>query len=113
MEFSATVRVPEADEDWSDIAKYSWEAFVQSPLNQYYAETDLAFGWMACDAIDRAYKAGSAMLIQSAESMMRSALFNEADRRRVRIEITRKEPDKNPAVESNVTAFRERRQKSS
>lgn len=109
IEVGGPVRVPEPDPDWHPIALYAWEAFVGSPLNIYYTETDLAFGWMACDAIDSAYLSKSAMKIQAAESMMRNALFNESDRRRVKIELTRKEPEENPTVEKNVADFRARR----
>jgi hypothetical protein len=103
------VRIPEPDEDWHPIALFAWEAFKASPLNIYYTETDMAFGWMTCDAIDAAYLSKSAMKIQAAESMMRNGLFNEADRRRIRIEVTRQEPETNPTVDKNVTDFRARR----
>lgn len=111
IEVGGPVRVPEQDPDWHPIAVYAWEAFLASPLNIYFTETDLAFGWMACDAIDAAYLSKSAMKIQAAESMMRNALFNEADRRRVKIEITREEPKQDPTVVKNVSDFRDRRRK--
>ena len=49
------------------------------------------------------------MKIAAAESLMRNALFNEADRRRVRIEVTRKPPAPDQTVEDNVAQFRNRR----
>lgn len=110
IEVGGPVRIPEPDEDWHPIALYAWEAFKSSPLNIYYTETDLAYGWMTCDAIDAAYLSKSAMKIAAAESMMRNGLFNEADRRRVKIEITRAEPETNPVVDKNVADFRARRQ---
>lgn len=109
IQVGGPVRVPEPDEDWHMIALYAWNAFISSPLSVYYTETDLAFGWMACDAIDAAYLSKSAMKIAAAESMMRNALFNEAERRKVKIEITREEPVKDPKVTQNVEDFRARR----
>lgn len=109
IEVGGPVRVPEPDPDWCPIALYSWEAYVSSPLNIYFTESDLAFGWMACHAIHEAYKTGAAMKIAAAESFMRSALFNESDRRRASIEITRQEPETNPTVDKNVADFRDRR----
>ena len=104
-----TLRYPDPDPDWSEIAQFAWRAFVDSPLNQFYTETDIAFGWMTANAIHRAVEDGSAMKIQAAESMMKSALFNEADRRRVRIEVTRKEPEQNPTAQKNKDELAKRR----
>lgn len=112
IEVGGPVRVPEPDEDWHPIALFAWEAFKSSPLNIYYTETDLAYGWMTCDAIDAAYLSKSAMKITAAESMMRNGLFNEADRRKVKIEITRSAPETNPVVDQNVADFRARRRAS-
>lgn len=109
IQVGGPVRVPEPDEDWHPIAVYAWQAFLASPLSVYYTETDIAFGWMTCDAIDAAYLSKAAMKIAAAESMMRNALFNESERRRVKIEITREEPIKDPTVTKNVTDFRSRR----
>lgn len=110
IEVGGLVRVPDPDPEWCPIALYAWEAYTSSPLNVYFTESDLAFGWMACHAVHEAYKTGAAMKIQAAESFMRNALFNEADRRRASIEITRQEPESNPAVDKNVADFRARRQ---
>lgn len=109
IEAEAPTEIPEPDPDWCPIAKYAWNAYVNSPLNIYFTESDLAFGWMTCHAIHEAYKSGAAMKLAAAESMMRSALFNESDRRRVKIELTQKEAPSNPTVDKNVAEFRERR----
>lgn len=103
------LRWPEPDEDWHPIALYAWQAFKDSPMNVYYTETDIAFGWMACDAVDAAYLSKAAMKISAAESLMKAALFNEQARRQVKIEIARKEPETNPTVDKNVADFRARR----
>ncbi len=109
IEIGGPVRIPEPDPNWCPIALYAWEAFKTSPLNIYYTETDLAFGWMACHSIHEAYESGAAMKLQAAESFMRNGLFNESDRRRVKIELTQKEPESNPVVDKNVADFRARR----
>lgn len=109
IEVGGPVRVPEPGEHWCDIARYAWEAYVSSPLNIYFTETDLTFGWVTCEAIHNAVRDGSAMKVAAAESMMRNALFNEAERRRVRIEIARAEPEPDAVAEKNVADFRARR----
>lgn len=110
FEIEGELRIPEPDPDWSPIAVYSWESLLTSPASVFYTETDLAYGWMTCAAIDQAYLSGAAMKIGAADSMMRRALFNEADRRLANIEITRKVPEANPTVEDNIAEFRKRRQ---
>ena len=109
VEIGGPVRIPEPDPSWCPIALYAWDAYKSSPLNIYYTETDIAYGWMTCHAIHEAYDSGSAMKLQAMESLMRNGLFNEADRRRVKIEVTRAEPETNPAVDKNVADFRARR----
>lgn len=102
--------VPEPDKRWSSIALYCWHAYLRSPVKKYFTETDYAFGWMACDAVDQAYKTGTATRINAAEQFMRSALFNESDRRRARVEITRKaEPKQETQADKNVSDFNARR----
>lgn len=112
VELGGPVRIPDADPDWSPIAVFAWEAYIASPVNIYYTETDIAYGWMTCDAINTAYKDKSAMKVAAMESLMRNGLFNEADRRRVKIEVTQKEPVSNPVVDKNVSEFRARRRAS-
>lgn len=106
------LRPPRANPEWLPIAKAAYKAFVDSPLNEFYAQTDLIYGWMAAQAIHEAVLHPTATRTLAAESMMRSAMFNEGDRRRVRIEITRKEPETNPVTESNVSDFMSRRRSS-
>ncbi len=115
VEFEATIRLPAQNPEWSPIAKYAWKGVKNSPLRKYWTETDYAFAWAACDALDVAVKRKNATLIAAAESMMRSAMFNESDRRRARIELTRKsntEGNKSPAVAKNVADFNARRRAS-
>jgi len=112
IEFSGELRVPNPDPDWCEIAKYLWDGVLQSPLRKYWTETDYGFAWVACDAVHHAVKSGKAMSIAAAESMMRNALFNESDRRRARIELTRKGSNTesgDPQVRQNVAEFRSRR----
>lgn len=113
IEFEKELKVLPPNPAWEDIATFAYEAFLDSPLNQYYAQTDIAFGWMAAQAIHEAIVRPSSTKTMAAESMMKTAMFSESDRRRVRIEITRKEPDKNPVADKNVTDFQARRQQRS
>lgn len=108
--FEATLVPPEPNPAWVPIAQSAYQAFLDSPLSAYYAQTDLVYGWMSAEAIHQAVVKPSPTKTLAAESMMRSALFNEADRRRIRIELTRKEPEVDPVVKDNVAQFRQRRQ---
>lgn len=101
--------VPEPSEFWHPVARYAYEGWLKSPVRQFATETDVAFAWAACEALDGAIQTGAAMKIQAAESMMRNALFTEQARRNARIEITRKAPEPDAQVENNVAEFRKRR----
>lgn len=107
--FEAELTPPPAGEHWAPIAHYAWEAYLSSPVLQFCTETDLAFAWAACDALHRAVTKGSAMMVSAAESMMKAAMFTEQARRTARIEITRKAPEPDQAVEDNIAQFRQRR----
>lgn len=110
IQFERQLVPPEPNPAWQPIAMYAWISFLESPLNEYYTETDLTYGWMTCEAIDTAIKSGmSAMRVQAADSMMKSALFNEDARRRVRIELVRKEPEPNQDAQKNRDDLEARR----
>lgn len=109
IEFSADLTYPDPNPEWSSIALYAWNAYKNSPGSLYYSETDIAFGWITCEAIHVAVRDGSAMKVAAADSMMRAALFNEADRRKARIEYTRKPTEPNPEADANIAEYRARR----
>ena len=109
IEYQADLVPPPAADYWVPIARYAWDAYLKHPASGFFTESDLAFGWVTCDAVHHAVKDGSAMKISAAESLMKAALFNEADRRRVHIEVTRKPPAPDKAVEDNVSEFRRRK----
>lgn len=109
IESPAELRPLDPNPEWCEVAEYAYRAFLDSPLNQFYTETDIAFGWMTANAIHVAHKDGSAMKISAAESMMRAALFSESDRRRVRIEVTRQKPVENTAAVQHKNELEERR----
>lgn len=110
IEFEADLTVPEANPEWCYIAVQAWDTVVNHPARDFFADSDLIYGWMTCQAIHEAFVSGAAMKITAADSMMRAGLFNEADRRRAQIEITRKAPAANPTVEDNIAQFRKRRE---
>lgn len=109
LESESDLRMIDPNPKWCEIAKYAYQAYLDSPLNQFYTETDIAFGWMTANAIHEAVSRGSAMAVTAAESMMKAALFNEADRRRVRMEVTRKQPEADPTAQNNKNELDERR----
>jgi hypothetical protein len=109
IEFVADLTIPEPGPDWAPITLYAWQAYLNSPGSIYYSETDITYGWITCEAINVAVRDGSAMKMAAADSMMRAALFNEADRRKARIEYTRKPVEPNPEADANIAEYRARR----
>lgn len=109
IEVTSDLNIPEPNPYWSYIANYAWQSYLSSPGAIYYSDTDLTYGWVTCEAIDAAFLSGAAMKIAAADSMMRAGLFNEADRRKARIEYTRKPVEPNPEADANIAEFRARR----
>jgi hypothetical protein len=101
--------LPDPNPTWVPIALYAWESYLTSPIKAFLTATDYAFAWAACDALDTAVKRGTATSWQAAETLMRSALFNEAERRKARIEVTRKAPAQNPRITKNQDDLQARR----
>lgn len=97
--------VPAPNEEWHTVARMVWDSMPQSGQSDFYQQSDWAFAYFVCEELT-AYlsgerynpKTGEMYVYRSPEmlkgllSAMNNLLLTEADRRRVRIELT--EPEK-------------------
>lgn len=98
------VEVPEPDPDWHPIARQMWDSLELSGQADWYQQSDWAFAWSLMDDLSY-YKKGvkrSGQMLQSIYSALERLLVTEADRRRLRIELTEATPQ---AVDASVTAI--------
>lgn len=93
------LRGPELTGQHSAAAKRWYEALRRSGQAQFFEPSDWAYAAeIVCTAIDAYTKKPSAMMMASINSAMTSLLVSEADRRRVRLELDRAEPEEAPDV---------------
>lgn len=81
---------PAADPNWHPIATMLWDSLTNSGQSSYYQASDWAYAYSVCDDLSN-YKESakrSSMMAQVIYSAMSSLLVTEADRRRVRIELS-------------------------
>lgn len=83
------VTIPEPDPDWHYIARYVWDAMLESGANRYYESTDWAVLFSICDDISYYKRTGkrSGQMLATINGMLTSLLLTEGDRRRVGIEL--------------------------
>lgn len=71
-----------------------YEALRRSGQSQFFEPSDWSYAAeIVCTAIDTYASKPSAMMLASINSAMSSLLVTEADRRRVRMELDRAQPD--------------------
>lgn len=107
------VQIPDMDENWHPIAKMVYESARTSGQNEWYQNSDWAILWSLCEDLSH-YKSGSkgvdkltgelyekarsGQMLQTIMSTMTSLLLTEGERRRVRIELQKPEPEKQSAA---------------
>lgn len=99
---AAKVRAPAADRDWHPIAKKLWAALKKSGQAQFYEPSDWAVAYSLMDDLTY-YKNSSkrsGQMLTAIYSAMTSLLMTEGDRRRVALELQRR--DERPPEASNV-----------
>ncbi len=87
--------VPEADPDWCDAARMTWEAMLGSGGSAYYESSDYAVLHLICDQIDHLYQQGGRRSPEYLRVIMQTLgtlLATEGDRRKLHIELA-KAPD--------------------
>lgn len=92
---------PNPDADWHPLAVDTYMGLRNSGMAQFYEPSDIAVARYVCEAMSRNLKAEGRLSAQLFASVM-SALTNlgatEGDRRRLRIELDRSEPEASPSV---------------
>lgn len=103
------VTIPDPDPDWHPIATMLWESLLNSGQSDFYQDSDWAMAFSLCDDLsyykkplkDRdgnEYHKRSGQMLQTIYSAMSNLLVTEADRRRVRIELSAPEPAEDDAA---------------
>lgn len=98
----AAVECPPADKDWHPIAHDWYESLAVSGQAQFYEPSDWAAAELVVIAIDTFVKKPSAMMLASIQSAMSNLLVTEGDRRRLRLELERVDPDADEGGDADV-----------
>lgn len=103
------VPVPELDPEWHPIARDWYASLETSGQSSFFEPSDWQAARFVAEVMTKNLEAGkfSSVLFASVWSAMGDLLTTEADRRRVRIEIERAEPEK-PASVSALADYRKR-----
>lgn len=97
----ATLNYPDPDADWHPLAVDVYLGLMQSGMAQFYEPSDVAMARVACEALSRNLNQGqriSGQLFASVTSLLTTLGATEGDRRRLRIELDRSEPEQPPSV---------------
>ena len=97
---SPTVSALEPDGDWPDVVQNHFRSLGRSGQAEFYQESDWAFARLICELLARGFRAEKmpAMLVTAAIADLARLGVTEGDRRRMRIEIERSEPEIPPEV---------------
>ena len=98
---SSSTKWPDPNPDWHELAVDTYLSLRDSGMAQFYEPSDVAVARYTCEAMSRNLKAEGRLGAQLFSSVL-SALTNlgatEGDRRRLRIELDRTEPEVPPSV---------------
>ena len=89
------VSIPHADPTWHPIARRLWDSMKTSGQASFYEPSDWAFAYSIMDDLSYYKNANkrSGQMMASLYSAMTALLLTEGDRRRVAIELVRKQVD--------------------
>lgn len=102
------VTIPHKAQDWHPIAVKMWEGLKTSGQADFFQNSDWAFAYSLMDDLSYYKKSGkrSGQMLQSIYSALERLLVTEADRRRVRIELSAPEPEDKPASLIAIEGYR-------
>lgn len=111
------VVIPEPDENWHPIARMLWDSLAASGQSDFYQQSDWAMAYSLCEDLSRykeplvnrdgeEYFKRSGQMLQTIYSAMQDLLVTEGTRRRVRLELTAPEPEKDPASVAVMDDYR-------
>lgn len=95
VELEGDVVIPDADPEWHPIAQDLWESLEKSGQARFYEPSDWAIAYSLCDDLSyyKLARVRSGQMLASIMSALSSLLLTEGDRRRVQVELNRKQPD--------------------
>lgn len=102
------VTIPHKNQEWHPIAIRLWDGLKTSGQADFFQNSDWAFAYSLMDDLSY-YKSASrrsSQMLQSIYSALERLLVTEADRRRVRIELSAPEPEGQPAAVLAIAAYR-------
>ena len=85
------VTIPDPDPEWHPVATMFYNSARTSGQSDWYQDSDWAVLWLTCSEIDRYIRHStkqSAFLLQTILDASSRLLFTEADRRRLRLELS-------------------------
>lgn len=97
----ATVTFPDPDPNWHPIAVDMYLGLRDSGMAEFYQPSDVAMARYACELMSRNLNQGqrvSGQLASTIASLFTTLGATEGDRRRLRIELDRSEPEAPPSV---------------
>ena len=102
------VKWPRARSGWSALAKEMYRAAQESGQSGFYQQTDIVRLRFLLDQMTyyEAQPQRSAMMLQVITSEFSNLLLSEADRRRVRIELSRKDTSVDDAQVTAIADYR-------
>lgn len=103
-----SVTIPHKAQDWHPIAVKMWEGLKTSGQADFFQNSDWAFAYSLMDDLSYYKKSGkrSGQMLQSIYSALERLLVTEADRRRVRIELSAPEEDEASAAVLAIAEYR-------
>lgn len=111
VELEGDVVIPDADPEWHPIAQDLWESLEKSGQARFYEPSDWAIAYSLCDDLSyyKLARVRSGQMLASIMSALSSLLLTEGDRRRVQVELNRKQADE--GEDENVTRMDKWKQK--
>ncbi len=111
MDLEGEVVIPDADPEWHPIAQDLWESLEKSGQARFYEPSDWAIAYSLCDDLSyyKLARVRSGQMLASIMSALSSLLLTEGDRRRVQVELNRKQAD--DGEDENVTRMDKWKQK--
>ena len=111
VDLDGEVVIPEADPEWHPIAQDLWESLEKSGQARFYEPSDWAIAYSLCDDLSyyKLARVRSGQMLASIMSSLSSLLLTEGDRRRVQVELNRKQADE--GEDENVTRMDKWKQK--
>ncbi|WIV44524.1 hypothetical protein [Glutamicibacter nicotianae] len=111
VDLEGEVVIPDADPEWHPIAQDLWESLEKSGQARFYEPSDWAIAYSLCDDLSyyKLARVRSGQMLASIMSALSSLLLTEGDRRRVQVELNRKQPDE--GEDENVTRMDKWKQK--